>query len=200
MPKQTFYNLEKSKREAIIKAAVAEFAKQPFEQASLTKIVENCKIAKGSMYQYFEDKMDLYLYIVDLAYEEKRRYVSKAFEKGGDIFAVLEEYYRQSYLFAQEHPLFHQVTNKFWDSKAEGLRGELEKGRLSRAKDFAQFLDEAMASGKVNANLDPEAVFFVYHAVGKELIDHFDEGRSERFWKQVLDVLRYGLTRREEDI
>lgn len=199
MPKQTFFNLGPAKREAIIDAAVREFARQPYEQASLTKIVETCGIAKGSMYQYFDGKRDLYLYIVDLAYEGKRRYVGKAFEEGGDIFTVLEEYYRQSYQFAQDHPLFHQVANKFWDSKAEELHGELEKGRLSRAKDFAEFLSEAMTSGKVNAKLDPEAVFFVYHAVGKELIDHFEEGCDGEFWKKVLDVLRYGLAIRRED-
>ncbi|NLL43965.1 MAG: TetR/AcrR family transcriptional regulator [Firmicutes bacterium] len=198
MPKQTFFNLEPERREAIIKAAVEEFAQAPFEQASLTKIVENCGIAKGSMYQYFKDKRDLYLYIVDLAYEQKRAYVAKAFAKEGDIFSVLEEYYQESYAFALDHPLFHQVTNKFWDNKGGSLRLELEKGRLSRASDFAQFLDAAMAEGKVNGELDPEAVFFVYHAVGKELIDNFDQVRSDGFLKRVLDVLRLGLAAREE--
>lgn len=200
MPKQTFFNLEPQKRELVIKSAVEEFARLPFEQASLSRIVEKCGIAKGSMYQYFEDKRDLYLYVVDLAYEEKRAYVGQAFEKGGDIFSVLEEYYLQSYRFAKEHPLFHQVTNKFWDSKADVLQPELQEGRLSRAHDFAQFLDEAMASGKVNKHLDPEAVFFVYHAVGRDLIDHFDQGRNAAFLKKVLDVLRFGLMTRKEEV
>ena len=200
MPKQTFFNLEPDKRQAVIKAAVEEFAQLPFEQASLTKIVEKCGIAKGSMYQYFEDKRDLYLYVVDLAYEQKRDYVGKAFAKGGDIFSVLEEYYLESYRFAQERPLFHQVANKFWDSKTEVLQPYLEEGRLSRARDFAQFLEDAMASGEVNHVLDPEAVFFVYHAVGKDLIDHFDQGRNDKFLKKVLDVLRLGLTARREEM
>lgn len=200
MPKQTFFNLDPKRRETVIKAALEEFAAFPYEQASLSKIVENCGIAKGSMYQYFEDKCDLYLYVVDLAYEQKRNYVAKALAKGGDIFSVLEEYYLQSYRFALEHPLFHQVTNNFWDSKAEVLQSELEKGRLSRANDFAEFLDAAMVSGEVNKNLDPEAVFFVYHAVGKDLIDYFDQGGNSQFLNKVLDVLRYGLTTREEEM
>ena len=100
MPKQTFFNLEPEKRQAIVEAALQEFAEHPFEQASLTKIVDSCGIAKGSMYQYFSDKLDLYLYIVDLAYEQKKAYVSRAFDSEGDIFAVLSEYYRLSYQFA----------------------------------------------------------------------------------------------------
>jgi AcrR family transcriptional regulator len=200
MPKQTFFNLEFETRQAIVKAAVEEFAQFPFEQASLTKIVEKCGIAKGSMYQYFEDKRDLYLYVVDLAYEQKRAYVGRAFAIKGDIFSVLEAYYLQSFRFAQDHPLFHQVTNRFWDSKAEILRSEIEKGRFSRAQDFAAFLAEAMAKGEVNKDLDPEAVFFVYHAVGKDLIDYFEQGQSTQFLRKVLDVLRYGLTTRREDM
>lgn len=196
MPKQTFFNLEPEKRQAIIEAAVREFARQPFEQASLTKIVESCGIAKGSMYQYFEDKKDLYLYIVDLAYEQKKAYVSRAFTRDGGIFAVLDEYYRLSFQFAQEHPLLHQVANMFWESRAEELRGELEKGRLNRARDFAQVLEEAMEAGTVNPDLDPEAVFFVYHAVGKELIEHFHQGCDDRLLQRVLDVLKFGLAAR----
>ena len=196
VPKKTFFNLEPEKREAIVAAAVREFAEHPFEQASLTKIVESCGIAKGSMYQYFEDKKDLYLYIVDLAYEQKKAYVGPAFSIPGDIFDVLNEYYRRSYQFALDHPLLHQVANKFWDSSSEALRMELEKGRLSRARDFARVLEEAMDEGAVNAGLDPEAVFFVYHAVGKELIDQFHQGCDDQFLQQVLDVLEYGLASR----
>ncbi len=200
MPKQTFFNLEPAKRQAVIEAAVQEFARLPYEQASLSKIVEKCQIAKGSMYQYFEDKRDLYLYVVDLAYEQKGKYVGKAFASGGGIFSVLEEYYLQSYRFAQEHPLLHQVTNKFWDSKAEILEAELEQGRLSRAHDFAQFLKNAMTSGEVNPGLDPEAIFFVYHAVGKDLVDYFSQGIDDQFLTKVLDVLRFGLTARRGEV
>ena len=78
MPKQTFFNLPFAKRRSIEEEAIREFAENTFERASLTKIVENCGIAKGSMYQYFEDKLDLYLYIVELVYEEKKKYVQRA--------------------------------------------------------------------------------------------------------------------------
>src|SRR5690606_11511277 len=110
------------------------------------------------MYQYFDDKLDLYMYIVDLAYEQKKAYVSRAFSLEGDIFQILNEYYRLSYEFALDHPLLHQVANKFWDSRSAALSAELETGRLSRARDFAQAVHEAMEEGIVNSDLDPEAV------------------------------------------
>jgi AcrR family transcriptional regulator len=197
MPKVTFFNLDPEKRQAVVEASVKEFAEHPYEQASLSRIVENCGIAKGSMYQYFEDKLDLYLYIVDLAYEQKRTYVSQAFSLDADIFTVLDEYYRQSYLFAKDFPLLHQVANNFWDSRV--LLPQIEEGRIDRSRDFLKFLEVAIASGAVNPNLDPQAVFFVYHAVGKDLVDHFEQGANDEYIGQVLDVLRYGLQVRKED-
>lgn len=199
MPKETFFNLEPKKRELIVEKALEEFAKHPYEQASLSRIVENSGIAKGSMYQYFSDKLAFYLYIVELAYEKKRSYVKKAFAHKGGIFKILEEYYHQSYLFSQDYPLMHRVANNFWESRAQKLHLQLVEGKVARAQDFHRFLKEAITKGQVNPSLNPEAVFFVYHAVGKDLIDHFGDQINGEFVSQVLDVLRYGLQMREEE-
>ena len=64
MPKQTFFNLPDEKRERIIQCAVAEFAQKGYRQASISQMVQEAGIAKGSFYQYFEDKDDLFLHIV----------------------------------------------------------------------------------------------------------------------------------------
>ncbi len=197
MPKQTFFNLPFAKRRSIEEEAIREFAENTFERASLTKIVENCGIAKGCMYQYFEDKLDLYLYIVELAYEEKKKYVQRAFETPGHIFETLEEYYRQSLIFSLEHPALHKVTNNFWDSRAGHLGETIHRLRAARALDFTAHLRNAVDQGVVNPALDPEAVFFVYHAVGKALIDQFGEKVDSAFLSQVLDVLKYGLKARK---
>ncbi|NLJ79558.1 MAG: TetR/AcrR family transcriptional regulator [Firmicutes bacterium] len=198
MPKATFFNLDPEKREAVLQAAWEEFARHPFEQASLSRIVQDSRIAKGSMYQYFEDKLDLYLYMVELAYEQKRSYLKKAFALKADMFTILEEYYHQSYLFARDFPFMHRVINNFWDSRAPALEAELARGKLSRSQDFSGFLKEARRKGVVNPLLNPEAIFFVYHAVGRDLIEYFGDEANSRFVSDVLDVLKYGLQAREE--
>ena len=74
MPKKTFFNLPEEKREKIIEMALEEFSKNTFTNASITKIAENAGIAKGSVYQYFSDKKDLYKYIVELSGQKKFEY------------------------------------------------------------------------------------------------------------------------------
>ncbi len=63
MPKQTFLNLPEEKRARIVDVALTEFAEKGYTGASITGIVAAAGIAKGSFYQYFEDKDDLYAHI-----------------------------------------------------------------------------------------------------------------------------------------
>lgn len=65
MPKQTFYNLSTEKQKKIIKSARKEFSRVPLAEASIQNIVQDADIARGSFYQYFEDKEDLFEYIVE---------------------------------------------------------------------------------------------------------------------------------------
>lgn len=75
MPKPTFLNLEEEKRSLIITAALEEFSERTFDEASVNTIVNRAKIAKGSLYQYFEDKVELYLYLIEIAGEKKLSYL-----------------------------------------------------------------------------------------------------------------------------
>ena len=78
MPKQTFFNLSEEKRKQITDIAIHEFAEKDYRSVSVTQIVEKAGIAKGSFYQYFENKQELFLYLLDLAVQEKMIYLQKS--------------------------------------------------------------------------------------------------------------------------
>ena len=64
MPTTTFFNLPPPKRERLLRAAVSEFVQKPFNEVSINRIIQAAEIPRGSFYQYFEDKMDLFRYIL----------------------------------------------------------------------------------------------------------------------------------------
>jgi AcrR family transcriptional regulator len=76
MPKDTFFNLAEEKRTLICQVAIDEFAAYSFAQASINRIVDGSGIAKGSFYQYFENKDDLFLYVIQSIAEEKLNYLA----------------------------------------------------------------------------------------------------------------------------
>lgn len=65
MPTERFYRLPEEKREAICDAVRKEFAKVPFEKASINQIVRNANISRGSFYTYFSDKRDAMEFVLD---------------------------------------------------------------------------------------------------------------------------------------
>jgi len=67
MPSERFYNLKPVKRRTFLKMAYKEFALHSYEGASITRLVGDLKMAKGSIYQYFDDKEDLYNYLIEHA-------------------------------------------------------------------------------------------------------------------------------------
>ena len=51
MPKQTFLNLPKDKKQKILEAAKNEFSRVSVTEASINNIVTEANIARGSFYQ-----------------------------------------------------------------------------------------------------------------------------------------------------
>ena len=64
MPTTTFFNLPPPKREKLLRAAVAEFARRPYGEVSINRIIQAAEIPRGSFYQYFADKTDLFRYVL----------------------------------------------------------------------------------------------------------------------------------------
>ena len=65
MPTKVFTELDDAKKQRVIDAALNEFAANRFDNASTNTIVKNAGISKGSLFKYFENKEDLYFYLID---------------------------------------------------------------------------------------------------------------------------------------
>lgn len=64
MPSDTFFRLPREKQDRLMAAAWDEFTKVPYIDASINKIVIKARIPRGSFYQYFTDKEDLFRYLL----------------------------------------------------------------------------------------------------------------------------------------
>ena len=56
----TFERLPQEKRDRILQAARTEFIRYPYEKTSINRILAEAEVPKGSFYQYFDDKSDLF--------------------------------------------------------------------------------------------------------------------------------------------
>lgn len=69
MVRPRFAKLPPAQQQAILSAALEEFAAHGFHDASLNRVIESAGISKGSMYYYFDGKEDLYAHVARVELE-----------------------------------------------------------------------------------------------------------------------------------
>ena len=89
MPNSTFFRLPQEKRERLLEAAALEFSRVNFADASINRIIQGAHIPRGSFYQYFSDKQDLFLYLLDSLRDSYIDTLDAALAQvNGDVFAM----------------------------------------------------------------------------------------------------------------
>lgn len=94
MPSKTFYNLSEEKKKKIILAAKEEFSKKLYQEASLNQIIKESNISRGSFYMYFNDKEELYFYLLDEYKSKFEKIIKNTIEKNnGEVFSSFQEFF-----------------------------------------------------------------------------------------------------------
>ena len=87
MPTQTFFRLPEEKRTRLTEAAWKEFTSVRLADASINRIVRDARIPRGSFYQYFGGKEDLFLLLLDTMYDAALDLAAGALDEAkGDLF------------------------------------------------------------------------------------------------------------------
>jgi AcrR family transcriptional regulator len=113
MPTPTWDRLSPARREAVISASEAEFAEHGFSAGSLNVIARNARVSKGSLFQYFHDKVDLYVYLSELASERIRNAMAEQLTKiswAEGFFEGLRDLSLAWVQYFDDHPLDRAFT------------------------------------------------------------------------------------------
>lgn len=130
MPKETFIKLKEEKKKQITDAFLREFAVKTYDEASISMVVKQLGIAKGSVYQYFNDKLDLFMYLVGESVAVKTRYTgSLKREDYADFWAYFSDLYEFGFQFDDENPLqshfLHNLTQNLNSPSIKHLYNDL---------------------------------------------------------------------------
>lgn len=174
-PRPTFENLPDEKRRRIVELAIDEFSERPYSQASLSRIVARAGIAKGSVYQYFPNKLELYRWLVtrELADRKRAALATVATRPGGDVFAQLEQMVYAGMRFQLENPRLARLAANLFEPDADpavsALHRELrEAGRGA----LRSLLTAARRAGAIPRRTDLDVVTpIVAHVLGPGLAE-----------------------------
>lgn len=203
MPKQTFIKLPIDKKETLIHAAKKEFSRVPLFEASIANIVKEAGIPRGSFYQYFEDKEDLYYFLLDeYSQRLRRRFISILKKQNGDIMETFIESYEMMLINLQSIESRQFFRNAFLNMnyKSENtLTPEVNQEQLkTRLAEVVALVDH----DKLNITDEMELihVFKIMKAVTfQNLIQVFAKDLSIddslRNYKLEVNLLKKGLSK-----
>lgn len=184
MPKSTFFALPAERRERLVREAIAEFSERTYAEASLSQIAQRARIPKGSFYQYFEDKLDLYRWLVtEEVPRHKREFIGSA-GSNGDYWRSFEVLIERGMAFLVEHPRLARLSAAAADVTAskdvrglhkaiceagiEALRAKLEEG-VAHGAIRSPGLNLDVATRLVAAIVGPGLTDVVLQELGAEL-------------------------------
>lgn len=143
MPKDTFFNLPENKKKRIIDSAIQEFSQTHYNRVTIDGIISGAEIPKGSFYQYFTNKDDLYKYIFSQIGDQKKSILAKLkkdikkLEFKDYCIKMLEE----ATQFENSTPKLVALKNKFINECPQELRKEVLKNEIPKSY---RLLEEAI--------------------------------------------------------
>jgi len=170
MPTQTFFNLPEQKRQAIIDIAVDEFAEHDYKSVSISRIVDRAGIAKGSFYQYFADKKDLHLYLLQVAGEAKLQMLSQLQPPPARSFFDTYRWMMSAAIqFEVAHPKLSRLGYRamYGDlpHRDETYARMKQQGHEYMKSTFQQAIDR----GELDPLVDPDMAAFVFTVISAEM-------------------------------
>ena len=214
MPKDTFFNLPEEKRQRIMDLAVAEFAANPYEVASISDIVRKAGIAKGSFYQYFEDKKDLYIYLIELASDAKLTLVKDlpTPKQTTGVFGYLRWQFLSEVFFELRHPDLASISYRAFIDEVPFPEMIEELRRRGATQFFKQLVSQGILGGEVAVWVDPDVAAFLmevlFYQFGKYFVDRlnltekdfldrsiFENKEAQALLNNLMDILEAGMKR-----
>jgi AcrR family transcriptional regulator len=151
---------EQQRRDQILSAAMACFARQGYHATSMDDVVRESGLSVGAIYTYFSSKEDLFLALADARSEQTLTYMNDLFRRPGPMAEKAREaidFFFQH--LSDEFVMLARMGVEFLSeaAKSERIR-ERQQRRFEMVRQFyCWLLREAQKQGEVRADVDVEA-------------------------------------------
>jgi len=197
MPKETFFNLDKAKRDKIIDAAKKEFTVNQLRKSRVSNIIKTAGIPRGSFYQYFEDIDDLYFYVINNMFHKVYHAGAKYCADTNDIFVFAQltfEYDYNGFINDMRHDFMVNVfrsisSNEEYIKSFDKMRRDYITGILKQMDLSKIRLKEEEELVKMYRMIQELKRNVIHRAVVEDLTK--EEAAKEFNW--YLDIIKKGL-------
>ena len=191
-----------TKKEQILLAAVEKFLENDYYQVTITEIAEAAAVGKGTVYEYFSSKEELFKesfsYCMDSylqSFKDNLIPCSSIKQTFSNIvhtnLELLQDNRRKLHLIFNERPL-----------NIKELQDWILKRREEMLRDITELLQEGINNGEVRPDIDPEMAARLYMALnyvvmgGMVVIE--DVEVTTKQVRSVLDIYWHGIAAQQK--
>ncbi len=205
------------RRNIIIEAAEELFLHQGYDHTSMEEIAHKSEFSKGTLYNYFNSKEDLYLAIAIKAYKILIDLTKQFTQNKKPGMEQIKQIGYAYYKFTKSYPnyanIFHEVAIKIPDieSKPKKEQSQFDKEYLSMSHEyrdiFISILRNAMKNGALRTDKDPNLIGFVLSRLANNLIKDLKRNKhviksfkleEDEIIDFVFEIIEEGLKPREK--
>ncbi len=176
MPKSTFLNLNTRKKKKILKTLIKYFGNYSYEKVDIENVAKECKVSKGSMYQYFVSKKDMYFYAIKESLKKMFEVSQKIDFEKSNIFDYLEKSFESNWKLLLEFPDEYLLLERALFSSDIPFKEEINKLFLNKFRESLKYIViQSQKSG------------FIRDDISLDLILVFMEGAIMNFKKHIIE-------------
>ncbi len=215
MATQTFNNLDKNRQEEILQTAYREFSQKGYNAASLSDIIKQLGLAKGSFYRYFKGKKDLFAYLISDATDRRLKNLNSLIDtQRNDFFGLLQQNFMAKVQFDLQQPtvaaFLYRIMQEKNNKEVSHIIKELYNGIVTKTKSIIELPHFAEQLKVFDTELLAHHIFntqlWLYEYISEKYKINFQENINnnkpvldlpaselERIITQVTEILRSGI-------
>ena len=214
MPNPTFFNLPEEKRQKLLECAIDEFAAHDYHSASVSKIVSRAGISKGSLYQYFKDKQDLFNYLLTLAAQKKAEMFTTYSKPDSDMTwdEMLVNLFQVMASYELRYPQLSKIGFKATSGNSPLPEEIVMKAKQSTSLYFQELVEEGKRRGEIRPDVDSSIAVLIFSSTLASLGDYVkshprvdfqdidltektmvQELGLENVFNQIISILKNGI-------
>lgn len=198
----------RERRTAILRAARELFYERGFQATTMDDVAERSEHGKGTIYNYFKGKDDLYISIVEKGLVELEERIRRAVRRGDGPEEKVRAVYSAYVDHNLENPEYFRITLHFMNEEVrENISGELRERVNALAAGVlglcAGIVREGVDSGLWREDVDPLNLSLIGWRMATGLLElHIFGGLGEgaaaggSLFEDALDVLLEGSMKR----
>lgn len=194
---------KQSKREMILEIAAPLFSANDFHEVNMELVAKKADIAKGTIYNYFKSKEELYFTIIDTRLDKLINELQKKIDKQVSVLDDLEGFIFHVFMFMMKYQNFFLLFQRTRLNVQAGDHAEIDS-KMSRLKVMLTNILEEGTEKKVFRQIDTcltsDIILGIIYStvqrnIGKDLHDDIIVGERQ----YLVDFIKDGILTQESD-